>query len=85
MKTILLKDANIVNNDGSDIIYGVLLVNNETEADELKREHIKLLEAYNDSDEVLSDDEQVNYFISRLSEKFEFTFIPQNELSCLYI
>ena len=68
-----------------DIIYGVLLVNNETEVDELKREHIKLLEAYNDSDEVLSDDEYVNYFISRLSEKFEFTFIPQNELSCLYI
>ena len=85
MKTILLKDANIVNNDGSDIIYGVILINNETEADELKREHIKLLEAYNDSDEVLSDDEYVNYFISRLSEKFEFTFIPQNELSCLYI
>ena len=71
--------------DGSDIIYGVLLVNNETEVDELKREHIKLLEAYNDSDEVLSDDEYVNYFISRLSKKFKFTFIPQNELSCLYI
>ena len=65
MKTILLKDANIVNSDGSDIIYGVILINNETEADELKREHIKLLEAYNDSDEVLSDDEYVNYFISR--------------------
>ena len=36
-------------------------------------------------DDVMSEDEYINYFVSQLNEKFKFIFISKNDVSDIHI
>ena len=87
MKVILLKDNFLKDENEDDIIYGALLLENDNDEYELKAEHSKLLKKFmaEHEDDVMSEDEYINYFISQLDEKFKFTFISKNDVSDIHI
>ena len=87
MKVILLKDNFLKDENEDDIIYGALLLENDNDENELKKEHSKLLQKFmaEHEDDVLPEDEYINYFVSQLNEKFKFIFISKNDVSDIHI